>query len=108
MDPVIVSPISTIGCILAVIGGGAALAIFIRSEQRHLRIELRSLSERLSALDRRLSGLDRRLAWLEGAFPVAFACRVRLSRSPVAFALPRPPAAGTESPPASVTWREHR
>ncbi len=108
MDPVIVSPISTIGCILAVIGGGAALAVLIRSEQRHLRVELRSLSERLGELDRRLSGLDRRLAWLEGAFPVALACRARLSRSPVPFGMPRPPAAGTESPPASVTRREHR
>ena len=97
MDPVIVSPISTIGCILAVIGGGAALAVLIRSGQRDIRIELRSLSERVSEL-------DRRLAWIEGAFPVAFV----LSRSPVAFALLRPPAAGTESPPASVTRREHR
>ena len=101
MDPVIVSPI---GMILAIIGGGAALAIFIRSEQRAICSELRSLSERVSALDRRVSELDRRLAWLEGAFPVAFA----RSRSPVAFALPRPPAPGTESPPASVTRPEPR
>ncbi len=101
MDPVIVSPISTIGCILAVIGGGAALAALILSGQRDIRIELRSLSERLGEL-------DRRLAWIEGAFPFALACRARLSRSPVPFGMPRPPAAGTESPPASVTRRGHR
>lgn len=104
MDPVIVSPISTIGCILAVIGGGAALAILIWSEQRHLRLELRSLSERVSALDRRLSGLDRRLAWLEGAFPVAFA----RSRSPVAFARSRSPEFPKTDRDESVTRREHR
>lgn len=87
MDPVIVSPIGTI---LAVIGTGAGCAALILSEHRAIRSQLRSLSERLAALDRRVSGLDRRLARLEDAFSVA-------------FALPRPPAPGTESPPASVT-----
>lgn len=85
MDPVIVSPIGTI---LAIIGTGAGCAALILSEHRAIRSELRSLSERLGEF-------DRRLARLEDAFWAA-------------FALPRPPAPGTESSPASVTRPEPR
>ena len=85
MDPVIVSPI---GMVLAVIGVGAGCAALILGEHRAIRSEIRSLSERLG-------GLDRRLARLEDAFRAA-------------FALPRPPAPGTEPPPASVTRPEPR
>ena len=101
MDPVIVSPISTIGSCLAVIGGGAALAALILSEQRNLCLEIRSLSERVSDLDRRLSGLERRLAWLEGAFPVAFALSRRVRPAPS----PEFPKTDRDE---SVTRREHR
>lgn len=85
MDPVIVTTI----------GVGVSLAALVVSGQRGIRTDLNTLSERVTALDQRVSGLDQRLSRLEGAFSVA-------------FALPRPPAAGTESPPVSVTRPEPR
>lgn len=81
MDPVVVPMITMIGV-------GVSLAALVVSGQRAIRADLRSLSERVT-------GLDQRLSRLEGAFSVA-------------FGMPRPPAAGTESRPASVTRHEHR
>ena len=88
MDSVVVLTTGTIGVGVSMIAVGAGLAALVLSGQREIRAELRSISERLT-------GIDRSLSRLEGAFSVA-------------FALPRPPAAGTESPPASVTRPEPR
>ena len=84
MDPVVVLTTGMIGISVFVIGFGASLA----RGQRAIRAELRSVSERVT-------GLDQRLSRLEGAYSVA-------------FGVSRPPAAGTESPPASVTRPEPR